>query len=164
MNWLSKRVLPTPALETADPALTLTYRLWADRRIEGYLPARCQLDTPQFRLVVPQVQWLDSLEGPVSEAPHLDGYGDAVSVDRGNHRYASSLSDDLIDDLRLTQFTGAPLFQVIGLSPEHEASTLQLLFLPFADDGMRVGEILVISRLAQFTLDLGSIENQPSLS
>lgn len=163
MYWLSKRVLPTPALEIADPALTLSYRLWSDLRLEGHLPARCQLDSPQFRLVIPEVQWIGPLEAPISEPLTLDGIDDAIAPEFNAQRRSALLSHALTDDLRLTQFTGSALFQIIDLSQRQSHSTLQLLFLPFADDGLKVIEILVVARLGQFAMDVEAINGHLDL-
>lgn len=160
MNWSTKRVLPTPALEAADPALTLAYRLWADLREDGYLPARFQIDTPQFRLMIPQTQWLGPVNATESEPLQLDGFKDAIVAQFNNEESQTLLSDALAEDLRLTKFTGSPLFQVVELADGSDESTLQLLFLPFADDGLRVSEILVLSRVGSFTLDIDHIPDE----
>lgn len=153
MYWMSKRVLPTPALENADPALVLAYRLWSDLRVEGYLPSRCQIDTPHFRLVIPEVQWLGPFDSPWTEPLILDGYPDAVAAAFGR-RTDALLSQTLADDVRLTQFTGSPLFEIVRLSEHGQASTLQILLVPFADDGLKVSEIMVVARIGDFSIDL----------
>lgn len=160
MNWLSKRVLPTLALEHADPALTLAYRLWSDRRIEGYLPARCQLDSPQFRLVIPEVQWLDRSGDHCSLKLHLAGLDAAQAQSADPACQETELAEALGGDIRLTEFTGNAMYQIIELSNNGTPATLQLLLLPFADDGSRVSEILVVARVAGFIPDLLSGQEQ----
>ena len=152
MKWLSKRVLPTPALGSADPALTLSYRLWSNMRVEGYLPARCQMDTPHFRLVIPGVQWLGPIEREWAQPLELRGYEDSFSPYPFAVQGTSSLADALADDVRLTQFTGGPLFQIIELARNERTVVVQLLLVPFADDGLKVSDILVVAREGKFNM------------
>ena len=160
MKWLSKRVLPTPALGSADPALTLSYQLWSKLRVEGYLPARCQMDTPKFRLVIPNVQWLGPIEREWVQPLALRGYEDLASPLQRSAYSAGCLAEALADDVRLTQFTGGPLFQLVELSKNGLPVVVQLLLVPFADDGLKVTDILVVARESEFSLAIDAFASE----
>ena len=155
MYWLQKRMLAIPTLSAADPALTLTYRYWNDIREDGFLPARCRFDTPQFRLVVPDAHWIDMAELGAGDPPdfgQLNGFATAVAARLGHPRQPAQLGDALTEDLRLTTFTACPLFQLLQLSVCDNPFFYQVLMMPFADDGAKVREILLLAREGQLEL------------
>jgi hypothetical protein len=56
---LRKRPLPLHAIGPDDLALDFAHRWWHARRDGGLLPARAAVDTPEFRLLVGGVGWVD---------------------------------------------------------------------------------------------------------
>ena len=147
MYWLRKKILPIPALIGAHPALTLAFRLWNDSRDEGCLPPRCAVDTPQFRLLVPDAHWIDLRrareDAPIDLGP-LEGFASAISPEM-NRAGPCFLGDSLIDDLENAAFAGAPIFFEIELSVHGEHFGYQALLIPHADDGSHATEIAVIA-------------------
>ena len=118
MYWLAKRMLPIPALVAAHPALALTFRFWNEQREDGRLPPRCALDTPHFRLLVPDAHWIDMrrarVEGLVDLGP-LRAYADAVAAGL-NRPEPVQLGAALVDDLENAVFVGTPIYLQIDQS------------------------------------------------
>ena len=146
MYWTEKRMLPIPALTGADLALRLSFRHWNEHRTPDYLPPRCQIDTPAFRLLVPDVHWID-LRGrrsgePIDLGP-LAPFGDAVSASY-LHKEPVTLADALLDDLENAAFVGAPMFILLDLSVQGKLFSYQLLIAPHSDDGSNVGELALV--------------------
>ncbi|MEZ5824580.1 MAG: hypothetical protein R3C97_07505 [Geminicoccaceae bacterium] len=147
MYWLAKKMLPVPALVGAHPALTLAFRMWNDSREEGYLPPRCAVDTPQFRLLVPDAHWIDlrrTRENTAIDLGPLEGFATAIApgMDRAGPCF---LGDALIDDLENAAFAGAPIFLALELSVHGERFDYQALLIPHADDGSHATEIAIIA-------------------
>ncbi|MCB1972478.1 MAG: hypothetical protein H6851_15565 [Geminicoccaceae bacterium] len=151
MYWLTKKILPIPALVGANPALTVAFRCWNNSREEGCLPPRCAVDTPQFRLLVPDVHWIDLRKFNENEDIHLgplEGFAGAASTGH-NHLQPVDLGEALVDDLHNAAFAGAPVFLTLGLSIQDEPFSYQVLMIPHADDGMHVTEIAIIAEAGE---------------
>lgn len=144
MQWVHKRALPIPALTIADPALVVAYRFWSEQRDGAFLPARCQIDTPTFRLLVPDALWLP----PGDYAGRLLPFAAATRVDA----QALTLGQSLRLDLETTFATGVPNLQLVELRVKGRPLLYQQLLLPSADDGHKVNEILEISKLGALRL------------
>jgi len=144
MQWVHKRSLPIPALTIADPALIVAYRFWSGRRDGGFLPPRCAVDTPTFRLLVPDAIWLSAGAYAGRLAPFLA----ATQV----HAPSMTLEESLRLDLEGAFVTGMPNLQLIELKVQGESILYQQLLLPTADDGIKVNEILEISKLGALRL------------
>ncbi len=145
MQWVHKRSLPIPALTITDPALIVAYRHWAERKEDGHLPPRCAVDTPMFRLLVPDATWLGA-GGPY--AGRLAPFLAATQV----HVPSMTLEESLRLDLDATSVTGVPLLQLVELKLEGRSFIYQQLLLPTSDDGSRVSEILEVSKLGALQL------------
>ncbi len=150
MHWTKKRVLPLHALSGADLALDLGFRYWTGLRDQGLLPSRSQVDTPQFRLLIPAVHWID-LRPPLHDAEPrlalgpLEAFVDLMPAS-GDDSEDRKLGHLLREDLRTVAFTGSPLFQEIHLRNHQQELVYSELLLPVADDGMEVTEILMLVR------------------
>lgn len=143
--WLAKRPLPAAALDGSDLALDLAFRAWAERRRDGLLPARCTLDTPQLRLLLPEAEWLEP-DRP-GALGRLEAIGEAVaaSPDAARRR----LADLLREDQRTVRFTGSPLLQDLVVQGPLATERWRQLLLPTADDGVRVRELWQLCRLSE---------------
>ena len=144
MQWVHKRSLPIPALTITDPALIVAYRHWAARREDAHLPPRCAVDTPMFRLLVPDAVWL----GPGPYAGRLAPFLGATQV----HVPSMTLEESLCLDLDAARVTGVPLLQLVELKLNGRSIIYQQLLLPTSDDGSKVSEILEISKLGALQL------------
>lgn len=144
MQWVHKRSLPIPALTIADPALIVAYRYWSDRRDGAFLPPRCNIDTPTFRLLVPDATWLK----PGSYGGRLAPFLGATQV----HAPSMTLEESLRLDLDGTFVTGVPSLQLIELTVKGRPLLYQQLLLPTADDGTQVNELLEVSKLGALRL------------
>lgn len=156
MRWLLKRSLPLRALTGDEPALDLAYRYWQGRRLHGLLPARADVDTPEFRLLVPDVVWIDDVGEAGQRLPlprRLASLAEAEPpperVKGGLMIAGARLGELLRNDLTTVRFTGSPLHQELILETGDVVETYRQLLLPFADDGARVRDILAITRLRQ---------------
>ena len=138
MQWVHKRSLPIPALTIADPALIVAYRYWSEHRDGGLLPPRCAVDTPAFRLLVPDVTWLR----PGGYVGRLAPFLAATQV----HAPSMTLDEVLRLDLDGAFVTGVPSLQLIELKVKGHSILYQQLLLPTADDGTRVNELLEVSK------------------
>lgn len=138
MQWVHKRALPIPALTIADPALVVAYRYWSDRKDGTFLPARCTIDTPVFRLLVPDSIWL----GSGAYAGRLAPYLSATQI----HMPSMTLEEALLQDLEGAFVTGIPSLQLIELKIQDTAILYQQLLLPTSDDGCKVNELLEVSK------------------
>lgn len=138
MQWVHKRALPIPALTIADPALVVAYRYWSDRKDGAFLPPRCAVDTPVFRLLVPDAFWLGLLGYSGRLAPYLE----ATQV----HVPSMTLEEALLQDLEGALVTGVPALQLIELKIQGASILYQQLLLPTADDGVKANEILEVSK------------------
>lgn len=138
MQWVHKRALPIPALTIADPALVVAYRYWSDRKDGAFLPPRCAVDTPVFRLLVPDSTWL----APGSYTGRLQPYGTARQV----HPPSPTLQEALLQDLEGAFSTGIPSLQLVEIRVGDTSILYQQLLLPTADDGSRVNELLEVSK------------------
>lgn len=153
MQWLVKRPMPPNAFGADDLPLEVTYRYWHDRRREGRLPARSEIDTPEFRLVVRDVLWVD-MQDPAQEGcwplGRLAGFEEAVPR-RAPSGPASGtdlrLGSLLRQDYRTVRFTGSALFQELVVATGPLVETYRELIVPLADDGVGVTELLVLSVL-----------------
>lgn len=146
MRWLKKLAKPVSALGMADPALTFAYRYWSDLKTHGLLPPRCMVDTPDFRLIVPDTMWVDvrsenwqnyELLGPLG--PYA--MAEAPSAECG----ATTLGQSLLDDLDTVQISAVPVFQLVFLEIRQSNLLYQRLILPTADDGCHVTEMLQLT-------------------
>lgn len=144
MHWVQKRSLPIPALTIADPALVVAYRYWSDLRDGDFLPTRCAVDTPTFRLLVPDTIWLS--RGIYSG--RLAPYGTAT---RGEAEH-STLEEALRLDLDAALVTCVPSLQLIELKVRSQSILYQQLLLPTSDDGIHANEILEVSKLGALRL------------
>ncbi len=144
MQWVHKRSLPIPALTITDPALVVAYRYWSDQRDGVFLPARCQIDTPTFRLLVPDGCWLV----PGAYHGRLGAFLQATQV----HAPTMTLEEVLRLDLDAAVTTGVPHLQHIELKIKGRPVLYQQLLLPTADDGHNVNELLEVSKLGALRL------------
>lgn len=144
MQWVHKRSLPIPALTITDPALVVAYRYWAERKDCAHLPARCAVDTPTFRLLVPDALWLG--RGPYTGrlAPFLE----ATQV----HAPSMTLEESLRLDLDAASVTGVPHLQLVELKVQGKSFIYQQLLLPTSDDGCKVNELLEVCKLGALQL------------
>lgn len=148
MQWVHKRSLPIPALTITDPALIVAYRHWAERRDGAHLPPRCAVDTPMFRLLVPDALWL----GLGAYAGRLAPFLGATQV----HLPSMTLEESLRLDLDAAAVTGVPLLQLVELKLNGRPFIYQQLLLPTSDDGCRTSEILEICKMAALRLIHGA--------
>lgn len=148
MHWLKKRPLPLHALGAADIALDLTYRYWHGLREQGLLPSRSRVDTPQFRLLVPAVHWVDLRQDAVENIGlgPLEGFAELPPAATGGGRSGHRLGTLLREDFRTVAFTGSALFQEIQLVQNGRTAVYTELLLPVADDGVKVTEVLMLVR------------------
>ncbi len=144
MQWVHKRSLPIPALTIADPALIVAYRYWSERRDGAFLPPRCAVDTPTFRLLVPDANWLRPGAYDGRLAPFLP----ATQV----HAPSITLEESLRLDLDGAFVTGVPHLQLVELKVKGRSLLYQQLLLPTADDGTKVNELLEVSKLGALRL------------
>ena len=148
--------MPIPALIAADPALIFAYRYWYNLKEDDRLAPRCRLDTPQFRLIVPEVAWID-LRGDET-APDLGPLrplADVPPAAETDETLSGSLGPELQAALTVVAFTGTPLFQLIELRCGDEPLTFQQLVLPLADDGCRPSELLHLCRRGALNIQSG---------
>lgn len=138
MQWVHKRALPIPALTIADPALVVAYRYWSDRKDGAFLPPRCAVDTPVFRLLVTDALWL----GPEGYTGRMAPYLEATQV----HLSSMTLAEALLQDLEGAFVTGVPALQLIEIKIRDASILYQQLLLPTADDGIKVNELLEVSK------------------
>mgnify|MGYP001813213923 CR=1 FL=1 len=143
MQWVHKRSLPIPALTIADPALVLAYRFWSEQRDAAFLPPRCQIDTPSFRLLIPDALWLQ----PGAYAGRLAPFAGATQVQSG-----TTLGKSLDLDQEGAFGTGVPSLQLVEIKVHGRSLLYQQLLLPTADDGSRVIELLEVSKLGALRL------------
>lgn len=141
MHWVQKRSLPIPALTIADPALLVAYRYWSNRRDGDSLPARCKIDTPAFRLLVPDAIWL--ADG--AYCGRLAPYGPARGKD-------ATLDQVLEHDLNAALQTCMPMVQLIEVKVQSCPVLYQQLLLPTADDGVNANELLEVCKLGALRL------------
>lgn len=153
MHWLGIRTLPIPALVAADPALIFSYRYWHNLKEGGWLPPRCRIDTPHYRLIVPDAHWIRVIDLEASlELGPLQGLADTeAAVEVGGER----LGERLQALLRPPAVTGTPLFQLIELRCRTEPLAYQQLVLPVADDGCHPTELLHLCRRGSLALQTG---------
>ncbi len=147
--WLAKRPLPLAALDGADSALEVALRAWSERRVDGLLPPRCALDTPQLRLLLPEAEWL------APPAPHggptpLGRLAALATAEAADPRAARrSLGELLREDQRTVRFTGSPLLQDLLVQGPLAVERWRQLLLPTADDGIRVKELWQLCHLRE---------------
>jgi len=148
MLWLHNRELPIPLLTLADPALTLSYRYWSQCKCDGDLPARCHVDTPEFRLLVPDAVWLDlrAVDDAAWPVGPLAVYGGAVAASGTGEAGSRALADELRGELRHIALCGVPLFHSVHLSIRGRACAYQQLLLPTSDDGRTVSEVMSVAK------------------
>jgi hypothetical protein len=153
MRWLLKRSLPLRALTGEEPALDLAYRYWHGRRREGLLPARSDVDTPEFRLLVPDTVWIDAGNERGQPLPLPARLAYLAEAEPPPERVAGALmiagtrlGELLQNDLAALRFTGSPLHQEMILETGDLVETYRQLLLPLADDGLRVRDILAVTR------------------
>lgn len=145
LAWLTKRPLPLAALDGADLALDLAMRAWSERRRDGLLPARCTLDTPQLRLLLPEAEWLEPSAAGTAALGRLAALAEARAVDPDAAR--PRLGDLLLEDQRTVRFTGSPLLQDLVVAGPLAVERWRQLLLPTSDDGVRVRELWQLCRL-----------------
>lgn len=148
MQWLKKRPLPLYALDAADVALDLTHRYWSGLRDGGLLPSRSRVDTPQFRLLVPAVHWVD-MRGEAARRIDLgpfEGFSEVPPATTGGGSSGYPLGRLLREDIRTVAYTGSALFQEIHLFHSGATTVYTELLLPVADDGVKVSEVLMLVR------------------
>jgi hypothetical protein len=142
---LRKRPLPLHAMGPDDLALDFAHRWWHARRDGGLLPPRAAVDTPEFRVLVDGVGWVDVA------APDPTGWalGPALALLRGA---IPSPADDLAavegslrEDLQAIRFTGSPVLQDLVVAWPTAKVTYRQLLLPHADDGVRVRDMLAVT-------------------
>ncbi len=148
MRWLKKRPLPLHALDATDTALDFTYRYWHGLRTHGLLPSRSAVDTPQFRLLVPDVHWVEMRGATVERIPlgPLEGFAGLRPAAIGGGGSGYRLGTLLREDFRTVAYTGSALFQEIHLGSGGVTAVYTELLLPVADDGVEVGEVLMLVR------------------
>jgi hypothetical protein len=144
MHWVQKRSLPIPALTIADPALVVAYRYWSDRRDGDFLPTRCVIDTPTFRLLVPDTMWLSKGAYSGRLAPY-------ASATRGDGT-DTTLEEALRHDVDSAFVTCVPSLQLIEVKIRECSILYQQLLLPTADDGFHANELLEVSKLGSLRL------------
>lgn len=147
MHWLSRHSRLLSAFEGDDLALQLTYRYWQEKRDGGLLPSRCAIDTPAFRLLVPEVDWLDI---GTRDAAARSGLGRLHSLSEaapgpGTHD-PRPLGALLRSDLETVRFTGSCICQDLRVDLAGTPGIWRMLLLPTADDGIRVREIMLLAR------------------
>ncbi len=166
--WLAKRPLPLAALDGADSALEVALRAWSERRVDGLLPPRCALDTPQLRLLLPEAEWLappapDGGPAPLGRfAALLERFPVDVAVGQDIQRALMktaeaadpraarrSLGELLREDQRTVRFTGSPLLQDLLVQGPLAVERWRQLLLPTADDGIRVKELWQLCHLRE---------------
>lgn len=138
LNWVQKRALPIAALTITDPALYVAYRHWSGKRRGTEPPPRRLIDTPVFRLLVPDALWLaaDAYAGrlrPFLAATAADGRGPTLGE-------AQAL------DLDGVRAAGLPALQLIEIRVRDRPLVFQRLLLPTADDGSGVAELLEVCK------------------
>lgn len=144
VKWVHKRALPIPALTLTDPALSVAYRYWSDQKVGTTLPPRCAVDTPIFRLVVPDALWLQAKSytghlAPFLAAPHVEDD-------------TQTLAEAQRLDLECVFVTGVPALQLIELAVQDRSLVYQRLLLPTADDGDTVTELVEVCKLGTLRL------------
>jgi hypothetical protein len=157
---LRKRPLPLHAMGPDDLALDFAHRWWHARRDGGLLPPRAAVDTPEFRLLVGGIGWVDVAApdpagwalGPVlaplrGDAPFPDGHLAAVEA-------------SLREDLQAIRFTGSPLLQDLVVARPTASVTCRQLLLPHADDGVRVRDMLAVT-LRRDLAGVGPVASPP---
>ncbi len=144
MHWVQKRSLPIPALTIADPALVVAYRYWSDRRDGDFLPTRCAIDTPTFRLLVPDTIWLSK----GAYCGRLAPYASATREDAT----PTTLEQALRLDVDAAFATCVPSLQLIEVKVRGCSVLYQQLLLPTADDGVHANELLEVSKLGALRL------------
>lgn len=144
LQWVQKRALPIPALTIADPALVVAYRFWSERRDGAFLPPHCQIDTPTFRLLVPDALWLGA-------GTYGGRMGPFLAAARSQEP-ATTLGEALGQDVDATFVTGVPILQLVELKIKGQTIVYQQLLLPTSDDGQKVKELLEISKLGALRL------------
>lgn len=145
--WLAKRPLPLAALDGTDPALEVALRAWMERRVDGLLPPRCTLDTPQLRLLLPEAEWL-APPGPDGAPAPLGRLEALAAAEPAEPRAARrTLGELLREDQRTVRFTGSALLQDLLVRGPLAVEAWRQLLLPTADDGVRVKELLQLCRL-----------------
>jgi len=144
MHWVQKRSLPIPALTIADPALVIAYRCWSDLRDGDFLPTRCAVDTPTFRLLVPNTIWLSR----GAYCGRLAPYAAATQRDAEH----LTLEEALRLDLDAALLTCVPSLQLIEIKIRGQSILYQQLLLPTSDDGIHANEVLEVSKLGALRL------------
>lgn len=147
MIWTSKRPLPLSSLKQAEASLDLAYRFWSGLRREGLLPSRAAIDTPQFRLLLPRIDWLRPAPATRGSAPELGRMAPLATARRGSGAEPLELQTLLQEDLRTVAFTGSPLYQEVVVENRHSVDSWRHLLLPTARNGMRVQEIMQLVSL-----------------
>ncbi len=160
MRWLGTRILPIPALIAADPALIFAYRYWHNLKQDDRLAPRCRLDTPQFRLIVPEVAWIDlrgaaGVPEAVLDLGPLRPLADVPPAADADDTLSGSLGPELQAALGVVACTGTPLFQLIELCCGEAPLSFQQLVLPLADDGARPSELLHLCRRGGLNIQSG---------
>ncbi len=143
MRWIEKRPLPKYLLG-ANARLDVAFRYWSDKRQGGLLPARADVDTPAFRMLIGPCDWIDVRQSERESWPlgPLLPYAGFIGA-----RIDTSLGELLRSDLATVAFTGATLFQSITIGSVDRPELHHMMALPHADDGRRVGEILLLANL-----------------
>lgn len=146
---LRKRPLPLHAMGPDDLALDFAHRWWHARRDGGLLPPRAAVDTPEFRLLVGDIGWVDA----AAPDPASWGLGPALAWLRGAVRFPAddlaAVEGSLRDDLQAIRFTGSPLLQDLVVASPAASVVCRQLLLPHADDGVRVRDLLAVTLLRE---------------
>ncbi|MEO1016996.1 MAG: hypothetical protein AAFY56_04805 [Pseudomonadota bacterium] len=145
MRWIEKRPLPKYLLND-NPRLDVAFRYWSDKRRGGLLPARSDVDTPAFRVLIGSSDWIDGSASEPERWPLglLQSYAGICGM-----RSDQTLGELLRSDLATVAFTGSMLFQAVSIGRCDSNELYHVLVLPHADDGRRARDLLLLANLVQ---------------
>jgi hypothetical protein len=138
-----KRPLPLYLLGPRDLALAFAHRWWHHARDGVLLPSRAAIDTPSFRLLVPDAAWLP-VQGETPESWTLGPLEPLLSpLPTPELQLAAA---GLRGDLAAAAIAGTPLLQHLEIAGPQGVELWRELVLPGAEDGRRVRELMVLLR------------------
>lgn len=140
-----KRPLPLYLLGPRDLALAFAHRWWHHARDGALLPSRAAIDTPSFRLLVPDAAWL-SVQGETPESWTLGPIEPLLAPLPTPERDVAAAG--LRGDLAATAIAGTSLLQQLEIAGRQGVEPWRELVLPAAEDGRRVRELMVLLRPA----------------
>lgn len=144
--WHLKRPLPLAAIDGRDPGFELLLRSWYAARMDGLLPPRAALERSDLRRLLPEAEWLEPGPTGAEALGRLAHLAEAHTT----HPQAARrrLGDLLLEDQRTVRFTGCALLQDLVVESPVALERWRQLLLPTAEDGVRVGALLQLVRLA----------------